>query len=99
MSIIVLHIMLSFIAVLFFLVVPYFVSLSTVMSVIVIFLITFCSFGLGYWLAELTSGWKSKIRKRHEDRFNWYRKMGLQESACLVEPEQAEAYWKWSWEW
>lgn len=95
MFIVVLYLMLSFIAISFFIVLPQFVSLSAVMSVLIIFLVILTSFSGGYWLADLTSRWKNKIEARHAKRFYWYRDMGLFESACLVEPKLAKRHWQW----
>ncbi|KKL48563.1 hypothetical protein LCGC14_2324260 [marine sediment metagenome] len=95
MPIVVFYVAIFFILILFFLVMPYFVSLPTVMSVLIIFLIAFCSCGLGYWLAEIMHRWKNKIEARHAKRFYWYRDMGLFESAYLVEPKLAKHHWHW----
>ena len=97
MFIVILYTTISFILVLFFLIVPYFVPLSIVMRVFMIFLTAFCSCGLGYWLAELIHKWKNKIKARHQKRFYWYRDMGLFESAYLVEPKLAKHHRFWQW--
>lgn len=93
MPIVVFYIVLSFMAVLFFIIFPYFIPLSNWQRVLVLFLVMLTSLSGGYWLAEFTSRWKNKIRDRHEKRFYWYRKMGLFESACLVEPKLAKHHW------
>ncbi len=95
MPIVIIYITISFILVLFFLIMPYSVSLSAVISVLVVFLTAFCFYGLGYWLAGLTHIWKNKIEASHAKRFYWYRDMGLFESAYLVEPKLAKYHWHW----
>jgi len=38
-----------------------------------------------------------KIKDRHKKRFMWYYRMGLYESARVVEPKFAKEFWVWNW--
>ena len=93
------YILIALFGTIFFNIVIYVYPLSGMMYIVVFSLLIFNSYFLGRWSGEFLYKWKKEKRERHEKRFDWYRKMGLQESACLIEPEQAEGYWKWSWEW
>jgi len=47
----------------------------------------------GSWFVTTTI---DKIKDRHRKRFMWYYKLGLYESARLIEPKFAKKYWIWN---
>jgi len=83
------------IMVVFSVVLPHFVDLSSFISILVLLLVTICFFWSVYWISEFMYRWRNGIKANHEKRFYWYRDMGLFESACLVEPKIAKDRWKW----
>lgn len=95
----IIYLIVFFVMTVFFIAFPYFIALTILQHIFMSLGVIFNSYWVGYFFSDVRYNWKKEKRERHEKRFDWYRKMGLQESACLVEPEQAEAYWKWSWEW
>ena len=53
----------------------------------------FVSFVAGFYGAALVATLKDKKQKRRKQRFDWYRKTGLLESAILIEPKLSKKYW------
>ncbi len=51
------------------------------------------SFVAGFYITEFIDILENKMRLRSEKKFDWYYKMGLHESACLIEPTIARKVW------
>ena len=79
-------------AILFVDVILWFVSVSAPLYVLAICSLLMSSYLVGSNIVEIVYLWKRKKEDRRFKRFYWYSRMGLIESACLVEPKLAKEY-------
>ena len=52
----------------------------------------FASFMAGFYMSDLLMMLEDKKQTRHKQRFDWYRRVGLYESAALIELALAKKY-------
>ena len=71
----------------------WFVTVPASFHVLAIYLSIMSFYFAGHGVVEIGYEWKRKVRDRHYTRFFWYHRMGLFESARLVEPRLAKEYW------
>lgn len=65
----------------------------TALIIIGVILAAIVSLVAGFYVAKFIDILENKKRLRREKRFAWYYKMGLHESACLIEPTVARKVW------
>ena len=66
--------------------------MDVIIAIGIVFLV-FASFIAGFYGSEFMLTLEEKKQMRHKERFDWYRRMGLYESAALTELVLAKAYW------
>lgn len=66
---------------------PTSIQIKWVFGILLLFL-AFCWSARGIHEIKFRKWYKQSLR------FNWYNKVGLLESACILEPERATKYWK-----
>lgn len=75
------------------LVLPLFFTVSISLHILLVWVSVMGSWVAGRGVEEIAYLWNYKIEKRRIARFNWYNKMGLFESAQLLEPRLSKDYW------
>lgn len=93
MIVLVILTVISFIVGLFFIGLPWFVSLTIWQSVFLVLLVACSCFVGGYGASAVVYRWKRNVWSKQYARFSWYNRMGLLESACMLEPKHAGMYW------
>ena len=68
---------------------PWVISIPMPLHILMICLSVINSCLAGRSVAE----WSRIVKDRHYTRFLWYRRMGMFESALLIEPKIANKYW------